>query len=965
MTQPFRLPQGGLIDRAHLLHFTFDGAPMTGHPGDTLASALLASGQRIVARSLKYHRPRGFLAAGLEEPSALVTVDAGQGRIPNLKATEVQLGDGMVVTSQNSWPSLKHDLGAMIQLGGKGLSAGFYYKTFMWPRSAWYNWYERVIRAIAGHGRIDAGAERARHDKRQAFCDILVIGSGPAGLAAALTAAHGGATTIIVEADPLLGGSLLWDQGDIEGMPAREWAEDAAKDLSTLSNVTVMPRSLAFGHYDHGQVLVVQSGGEARSVSSVLWKICARRIILASGAIERPEVFPGNDRPGVMLASAVRTYLRRYGVAPGRRAVIAVADPEERRRTRLDLEAAGLRVMADLDNPSQILGTSGGLIHGELAAVRFRDADGRRHRVAADLLCVSAGWTPAAHLAAQMGGGLTWDQGANCLLPAGETGPMRPAGGARGALDLASCLADGKALAHRAMGELELHVPMVLPLAPVTPQKAAKPGLHGGKAFVDLQNDVTQADVQQAVREGYDDVELAKRYTTLGMGTDQGKTSWANGILTLAETLGRPASAIGHTTYRPPYSPVLIGTLIGAETGKTMTPTRRTPFHRVFSEAGCVFQTSDDWLYARYFPRTGEDMAAAIRREVLAVRRGLGCVDMSTLGKFEIRGPDAGRFVEQLYCNNLSTLKPGRLRYGLMLREDGLVFDDGTICCLAEDRYVLSATTARRASVWRHLQMHRQQRCTAMDLVLTDVSEHWAALAIAGPKARELLKALAPSFACDSADFPFAAIRIGTLGGDLPVRVLSVSFSGELSYELYVAAGHAEALWARVMQAGRERNICPYGLEALDVLRIEKGHLSVGTEIDGRRTPDDLGMAGLVSTKKDFLGRALLQRPALQAAGRAQFVGLRAVDGATPIPHGAHLSTEPLVAGAQPRLEGHLTASVVSPTLGHPIAIGFLHDGRARMGERLWAHSPLAGSSVQVEIGPACSYDPKGERLHV
>ncbi len=964
MTQPFRLPQGGLIDRARLIHFTFDGAPMTGHPGDTLASALLACGQRIVARSLKYHRPRGFLGAGLEDPSALVTVDAGQGRIPNLKATEVQLCDGMIVTSQNNWPSLQRDVGALIQIAGRGISAGFYYKTFMWPRAAWYRWYERIIRAIAGHGRIDAGADPARHDKRQAFCEILVIGSGPTGLAAALTAAHGGATTIIVEADFLLGGSLLWDQGQIEGMPAREWAEDAARDLATLSNVTVMPRSLAFGHYDHGQVLVAQSCDAGGAVQSVLWKIRARRIILASGAVERPAVFPGNDRPGVMLASAVRTYLRRYGVAPGRRAVIAVSDLEERRRTRADLEAAGLRVVAELDDPSRISGTSGGLIRGELVAVRYRGEDGKRLRAGADLLCVSAGWTPTAHLAAQMGGHLTWDQGANCLLPAGATGPMRPAGGARGALDLAGCLADGKALAHRAMGELELHVPMVVPLAPVTPQKTVKPGTRGGKAFVDLQNDVTQADVQQAVREGYDDVELAKRYTTLGMGTDQGKTSWANGIVTLAEALGRPASAIGHTTYRPPYSPVQIGTLIGAETGTAMTPTRRTPFHRVFAAAGCVFQTSGDWLYARYFPLAGEDMAEAIRREVQAVRRSLGCVDMSTLGKFEIRGPDAARFVEELYCNNLSTLKPGRLRYGLMLREDGLVFDDGTICCLAADHYVLSATTTRRASVWRHLQMHRQLRCAGMDLVLTDVSEQWAALAIAGPEARALLRALAPSFACESADFPFAAIRGGTLGGDLPVRVLSVSFSGELSYELCVPAGYSEALWERVMTAGQAWDICPYGLEALDVLRIEKGHLSVGTEIDGRRTPDDLGLSGLVSTKKDFLGRALLARPALQADGRGQFVGLTPVDRATALPFGAHLSCEPYVAGAQPALEGHLTAAVVSPTLGHPIAIGFLRNGRARMGERLWAHSPLAGVSVEVEVGPACAFDPKGERLH-
>ncbi|WP_120499116.1 2Fe-2S iron-sulfur cluster-binding protein [Roseovarius sp. EL26] len=953
MTQPFRLHGVGLVDQSKPISFTFNGKELQGCAGDTLASALLANGLHHVARSLKYHRPRGILSAGLEEPSALLSVRDGQGKTPNLKATEVVLREGLGVSSQNHWPSLDHDAGALLQTGSRLLSAGFYYKTFMWPRNAWHHHYESTIRRMAGHGTTDPTADPSLYDKRYLNCDILVIGTGGAGLAAAATAAHGGATTVVLEQDFRMGGALL--AGDAA---AHALALDAEAELKTLSNVTSLTSTLAFGIYDHGMVHAVQMRRD-NPCRAIMWKIRARRIVLASGAIERPLVFPGNDRPGIMLASAVRSYIRRFAVKPGQRAVLAIECPDAQAETECRLAEVGIKIAGTVDPGDELIGTRGGK---HLSSVAVRRANGHRERLACDLLCVSGGWTAAAHLYAHAGGKLAYRDGLG-QIPASPHPVVMPIGGARGTFDKDLAADEGRAAAQQLMGDLKINAPMPANLTEPIPRQSQKIKAGKGKAFVDLQNDVTRGDIIQATYEGYRDVELVKRYVTLGMGTDQGKTSWANGVDEIVSALKIPAATIGHTTFRPPYSPVTIGALVGAEIGQAMHPIRRTPFHHAFEALDCQFQTSGDWLYARYFPKPGEDMHAAITREVRAVRTSLGCVDMSTLGKFDISGKDAHEFLSRLYCNNIATIAPGRLRYGLMLREDGIVFDDGTIACLASNHFLVTATTSNRDSVWRHMQKLAQVDWPDLDVQLTDVSDHWASLAIAGPQARVLLQALSPDFETAREDFPFAAIREGKLGGDLPVRVFSVSFSGELSYEINVPASYAKTLLNRVLTAGAEWDITPYGLETLDVLRIEKGHLSIGTEIDGRRTPADLGLGRMVSNKKDFVGSALLNRVALQSNTRLQLVGLTPVDGRSSIPLGGHITAEPLTNGPQ-KTQGYLTAAIDSPTMGHSIALAFMTGGLSRTGKTAWVVSPIANTSVEVTISSPHFYDPIGERLH-
>ncbi|HKG81624.1 MAG TPA: sarcosine oxidase subunit alpha family protein, partial [Beijerinckiaceae bacterium] len=899
-----RLTSDGLVDRARPLRFSFDGRVMTGFAGDTLASALLANGVRLVGRSFKYHRPRGILSAGPEEPNALVELRAGARREPNTRATGIELYDGLEALSQNRWPSLAFDLSAVNSWFAPFIKAGFYYKTFMWPPSLWEKLYEPLIRRAAGLGRAAAADDPDHYEKAFAFCDVLVIGSGPAGLSAALAAGRAGARVILCEEDFALGGRLLSERQEIEGVEGHAWAARAVAELESLPEVRVMRRTSVFGAYDHGTYGAVERVSDHLAAPPEheprqrAWRIVAKRTVVAAGAIERPMVFAGNDRPGVMLAGAVRTYLNRFAVAPGRRAVVCTSG-DDAWRTVTHLARAGVEVAAVVESRAavdeavaaqakgarvmlgaEVVGTRG---FRSLAAVAVRDAAGRVERIACDLLAMSNGWNPTVHLTCHLGGKPAWDETIAAFVPSALPPGMAVAGAASGRLTLADALADGARLGGEAAAACGFEAPPAPALSAAPEQSTSAPlwkaPVKPGKAFVDLQNDVTAADVTLAHREGFRPVEHLKRYTTLGMATDQGKTSNLPGLAMMAALTGTTIPEVGTTVFRPPYTPVAIGALAGHHRGREFRPTRLTPAHAWADEQVAVFVEAGAWLRAQYFPHAGErDWLSTVNREVATVRAAVGVCDVSTLGKIDIQGADAAEFLERVYVNGWKSLAVGRARYGLMLREDGFVMDDGTTSRLGEAHFLMTTTTANAAKVMQHLEFCHQVLWPELDLAMVSVSEQWAQFSIAGPRSRDVLRAVVDSAHDLSNDaFPHLAAGAVSVGGGIPARLFRISFSGELAYELAVPAAYGEAAIRALMAAGAPFGISPYGTEALSVLRIEKGHVA-GAELNGQTTARDLGLQRMMSTKKDFIGRAMAERPALLDPDRPMLAGFKPVD---------------------------------------------------------------------------------------
>lgn len=969
-----RLRESKVLDHTEPLAFSFNGVPLTGFRGDTLASALIANGVDVVGHSFKHGRPRGIVGYGAEEPNAIVQVGEGTSRTPNLYATQVELEQGMVASSAARGPG--RAMSALARRFGRLLPAGFYYKTFIRPQRLWGFWEER-LREAAGLGDVPEGADPNIYDRRHGHCDVLVVGGGPAGLAAALSASRAGARVMLVDENPRLGGALRWSSVTIGKEGADGWTERATGELADNPNVELLTRTTAFGLYDHNFVGILErrvreAGASDNAPSQRLHRVRAKQVVLACGAIERPVVFAGNDLPGVMLASAVSAYLIHHAVAAGeqlvvftnndsgyatalawgqtgRAATVVDARPSAAGARPGEARAAGVEVLS-----GRVVTEAHG--QGRVCGVDVvPTGGGDMERLDCDLVATSGGWNPAVHLSAQTGVRPQWSEAALAFLPGSPRAGVHHAGAINGHESVSACLREGSQVgvdAARLAGfNGSAKAPNVpdtdeLPYAPsealfVVPHP--RPGRESMQ-FVDMQLDVTVADIELAAREGYRSVEHAKRYTALGFGTDQGKLGNVNGVAILAKALGQTIEETGTTMFRPPYTPVTFGAVAGRDVGRFFDPARRTPMHEWHEAHGVVWEDVGRWKRPRYYAQNGEGMDEAVRRECLAARGGVAMLDASTLGKIDVQGPDAAVFLDRVYTNGFRRLAVGRCRYGLMLREDGNILDDGVTARVSENRYLMHTTTGNAEAVLSWLELWRQTEWPDLRVHLTSVTDHWATAAVIGPKSRAVLRRLCSDINLSPDAFRFMDYRAGHVAG-VPARVYRISFSGELSFEVNVAAQHGKRVWEALMTAGTDLDITPYGTETMHVLRAEMGFIIVGQDTDGSMIPDDMGLAHLVRSSKrfGFLGDRSLSLPEHRRPDRLQLVGLEPLSPSTVLPEGAQLVTEPHPKPPA-KMHGHVTSSYMSATLGRSFALAMVKGGRERMGETLY--SPQADGRV-------------------
>jgi len=999
MTGNFRTQSdNNLINKNKIVNFTFNGETYQGFEGDTLASALIANDVHLVGRSFKYHRPRGFLGVGVEEPNAMVQLHEGDKSEPNIMATEVEIIEGLKAKSQNCWPSVKFDIGEINNVLNRFFPAGFYYKTFMWPKSFWMSVYEPIIRKAAGMGVAPIKPDPDRYEHNYEHCDVLVVGSGPSGLAAALAAANNGAKVILAEDKAHFGGSLLTDDVTIGNQSGKDWADETISHLKSLPNVIVKNRSQVFGYYDHNMTVMFERVSDHLDNPSKytprqrLHYIRAGEVVVSTGSIERPLSFGNNDRPGIFLASAATEYMKVYGTLVGKKPIIftnndsaykaaiefnknniksLILDTRESSDGDLvkEVQSLGLEIkfnsgVADVKGRLKITSAIIGKLNSD------KESFSSLEEIDCDCICMSGGWTPTVHLSSQAGNKLKFDENLDAFIPNNKRQKETAVGSANGSFTLKQSLIEG----FQAGFDLSNAITSNNKNTPVPISKEASYKAHDKfwcmplpegkkpKRFIDFQNDVAVSDVELAVREGFRSIEHVKRYTTLGMAGDQGKTSNLNGLQHVSNIQKKIVPEVGHTTFRPPYTPVTIGTIVGREVGNHFQPTRKTPTHKWHVENNVVFTNAGLWLRPRYYPRENETMSDAVNREAMNVRKAVGICDVTSLGKIDIKGPDAAELLNRVYTNAWMKLPVGKARYGVMLREDGMVFDDGTTTRLSENHFHMTTTTAQAANVLSHLEFYLQVVWPELKVNVLSTTEQWSGAAIAGPKSRDLMRKLFPSVDFSTEAFPFMGLVETEIFG-IHAKLYRISFSGELAYEVNVESNHGLFMWNEIMKVGEEFGIQPYGTEALATLRIEMGHVS-GPELDGRAVPYDLGLQGMVSQKKDFIGKRSLEKNAYVDPLRQTLVGLVPIDKKTKIPEGAHLVENDKAPLPNPKL-GHVSSSCWSVEYNNPFSIGVLKDGKNKIGQQLFAVYPLKNISIPVEVVSSHYVDPKGERVRV
>ena len=996
MSQPFRLNKEGLINRNKKISFTFNGKKLFGYEGDTIASALIANGIHLVGRSFKYHRPRGFFGAGVEEPNAKLQVEFNGHSEPNVNATEMELVEGLSATSQNCWPSVNFDVGAINNFLKMFFPAGFYYKTFMWPKSFWYKIYEPFIRKAAGLGVASIEKDKERYEHKFEYCDLLVTGSGPSGLASAYAAAKNGAKVILAEDKPRFGGTLLTDDVSIDNLSGKDWAEKIISELKSMPNVTVKNRSQVFGYYDHNMLVMFERVSDHLEKKSKftprqrLWYIRAKETILSTGSIERPIVFGNNDTPGIFLSAAAKEYMKVYGVLVGKKPLI-FTNNDSAYETALEFKKNNVEPIildtreehsSELIDEAKSKGIDIRFSHGVIVANGYKKVKSAKigklnkdknsfekiETVDCDCICVSGFWTPSVHLASQSGNKLKYEEKIDAFIPDKKKQHETSVGAANGSFTLEESLKHGFENGSNLSAKItdtktEIAIPNVNEKKYGAHDKfwcMPLPKNENPKRFVDFQNDVSVSDIEIALREGYRSIEHVKRYTTLGMATDQGRTSNLNGLQLVSNIENKIVPEVGHTTFRPPFTPITIGTIVGREVGMEYMPTRKTPMHEWHEKNNAVFVDAGAWKRPRYYKQGNETLFEASKREAKNVRENVGICDVTTLGKIDIKGPDAAEFLNRVYTNAWMKLPVGKARYGLMLREDGIVMDDGTTTRISENHYHMTTTTAQAANVLSHLEYYLQIVWPELNVNVVSTTEQWAGAAIAGPKSRDMLSKLYPDLDVSNDALPFMGYKEAEFFG-VPSRIFRISFSGELAYEINVKSDHGMFMWEKMMEVGKEFGNQPYGTEALSTLRIEMGHVA-GPELDGRTIPSDVSLNGLVSKKKDFIGKNSLGREAFNVESRQKIVGLIPIDRKSSIPEGSHIVQDQNAKLPNPKL-GHVSSSCWSVENNNPFSLAIMKDGKNMIGKKFFAVSPLKNKSIEVEVISSHYVDPEGKRV--